>query len=92
MPPGPSKARYLQFIPQILSVLHAAKLRAFPFLEELILRDLSGCRVWGSGPIPVDKKERLEDLRKKWKVRLGALLGFRDKQAPNQVTGIYNYI
>ena len=67
--------------------MHAAKLRAFPFLEELLIRDLSGCRVWGSGRIPVEKKARYENLKKRWKVMLGPILGFRAKQAPNQVTG-----
>jgi hypothetical protein len=89
-----TKVPYLKFVCfnlgklfQVLSVLHAAKLRAFPFIEEIILRDLSGCRVWGSGRIPLDKKERYEDLKSRWKVMLGPLLGFRAKQAPNQVTG-----
>ena len=74
-------------ITKIVSVLHAAKLQAILFLEELIQRDLSGCRVWGKGRIPVDQKARLEDTKEKWKQLMGGVLGFRGKQAPNQLTG-----
>ena len=70
-----------------MSVLHATKLQAFPFLEELRLRDISGCRVWGSGHIPPDKKTRYEDIKSRWKLLLGPLLGFHAKKAPNQITG-----
>ena len=75
-------------ITKIVSVLHAAKLRAIPFLEELIQRDLSGCRVWGKGRIPVDQKARLEDTKEKWKQLMGGVLGFCGKQAPNQLIGL----
>ena len=74
-------------ITKVLSILHATKLRAVPFIQEIIIRDLSGCRVWGSGRIPTDKKERYEIISLKWKEMLGPLLGFRGRQAPNQITG-----
>ena len=65
-------------ITTVLSVLHATKLQAFPFLEELILRDISGCRVWGSGCIPPDKKTRYEDIKVggscSWLPFLGSML------------------
>ena len=32
-------------------------------------------------------KERYMVLKEKWKVELGAILGFRNKKAPNQITG-----
>ena len=60
----------------------------FRFFEELIQQDLSGCRVWGRGRIPADQKVRLEDTKEKWKQLMGGVLGFRGKQAPNQLTGI----
>ena len=70
-----------------MSVLHASKLCAVPFLEEIMLRDLSGCRQWGKGKLPLGCKARLESIRKKWKNLLGPLLGFCGKSAPNQLTG-----
>ena len=70
----------------MLSTLHT-KLRSVPFVEDLICRDLSGCRQWGQGRLPVTAKERYMVLKEKWKVELGAILGFRNKKAPNQITG-----
>jgi hypothetical protein len=62
-------------ITKVLSGLHT-KLRSVPFLEELILRDLSGCQVWGKGRIPMDMKQRYLELKEVWKTKLGPLLGF----------------
>ena len=70
----------------MLSVLHT-KLRSIPFLEELILRDLSGCRQWGKGRIPAELKDRYLAMKEDWKTKLGPVLGFRNKKAPNQITG-----
>ena len=49
-------------ITKVLSILHATKLRAVPFIQEILIRDLSGCRVWGSGRIPADKKEQYDTI------------------------------
>ena len=73
-------------ITQVLSTLHT-KLRSVPFIEDLICRDLSGCRQWGKGKIPVDVKNRYLALKEDWKTKLGPILGFRNKKAPNQITG-----
>ena len=75
-------------ITKIGSMPHAARLQAVPFLEELIQRDLSGCRVWGRGRILADQKAPLEDTKEKWKQLMGSVLGFRGKQAPNHLTGV----
>ena len=74
-------------ITKSVSVLHASKLRAVLFLEEIMLRDLSGCHQWGKGKLPLDCKARLGSIREKWKNLLGPLLGFCGKSAPNQLTG-----
>ena len=43
--------------------------------------------MWGSGRIPADQKERYQTVSLSWKEMLGSLLGFRGRQAPNQITG-----
>ena len=73
-------------ITKVLSVLHT-KLRSVPFIEDLICRDLSGCHQWGDGRIPEAEKVRYMHLKEEWKAKLGPILGFRNKKAPNQITG-----
>ena len=73
-------------ITKVLSVLHT-KLRSVPFIEDLICRDLSGCRQWGDGKLPQVEKERYMELKEEWKSKLGPILGFKNKKAPNQITG-----
>ena len=94
--PGSSKERMgMMRIPlskdfeltKIFSVLHNTLLRTFSTTEQLILRDTSGCDQWGKGVLPKDKKEKLEEVKGKWRKRLGPLLGYKDKQCPNQITG-----
>ena len=69
-----------------MSTLHT-KLRSVPFLEDLICRDLSGCRQWGKGKLPPKDKERYLALTDNWKTKLGPILGYRNRKAPNQITG-----
>lgn len=74
-------------VTKIMSILHAARLRAFVWVLELIIRWAAKCLQWGEGAIPPSTKDRLEKCRKEVRKKLGPLLGFRDRKCPNQVTG-----
>ena len=73
---------------KIIAVLHTTKLRMFAFVTSLITRNASKCLQWGKGKLPPAAKERLEKTTLEWKSQhLGSLIGYRHKQAPNQITG-----
>ena len=74
-------------VTKIMSILHAARLNAFTWVQELIKRWASKCLQWGDGVIPPTTKSRYEKCEAEWKEKLGPLVGFKDKHCPNQVTG-----
>ena len=58
------------------------------FAFAFITRNASKCLQWGKGKLPPAAKERLEKTKLEWKSQhLGSLIGYRHKQAPNQITG-----
>ena len=74
-------------VTKIMSILHAARLNAFTWVQDLIIRWASKCLQWGAGTIPPTVKSRLEKCELEWKENLGPLVGFKDRHCPNQVTG-----
>ena len=75
-------------VQKVIAVLHTTKLRMFGFVNELISRMTSKCLQWGKGRLPPTTKDRLLRARLEWNEdHLGTLIGYRHKQAPNQITG-----
>lgn len=74
-------------VTKIMSILHAARLNAFTWVQDLIIRWASKCLQWGAGTIPPSVKSRYEKCEVEWKEKLGPLVGFKDRHCPNQVTG-----
>ena len=70
-----------------MSILHAARLNAFTWTQDLIIRLSSKCLQWGDGKIPPSTKSRMEKCEDEWKEKLGPLVGFKDRHCPNQITG-----
>ena len=73
---------------KVLSVLHASLLNLVKWLFNLVCRVAAGCPQWASGKrLPLSWAQRLELTTKDFHERLGPILGFLGKSAPNQLPG-----
>ena len=74
-------------ITQTISVLHASKLCAFKFVENLVCRVSAGCLKWSAGVIGKETITRLRKHETQFRFKLKDLLGYQDHNFGNQVTG-----
>ena len=73
---------------KVLSVLHASLLNLVKWLFNLVCRVAAGCPQWNPGKrLPLAWRQRLEHTTKVFHTRLGPILGFLGKSAPNQLPG-----
>ena len=73
---------------KVLSVLHASLLNLVKWLFNLVCRVAAGCPQWNPGKrLPPAWALRLECTTKDFHARLGPILGFLGKSAPNQLPG-----